>query len=162
MKTATFVAAAFTILVGCGLHPGPIPSPTPFVVPSPLLGGPPCPAAPGQPELLSQLAIVGVHVNSASASTMQPIFKDSAVVCLMLTTQGPFEAAFFRDSAAATAVRVCLTQSGARYLYQINGQTVDSADLTYWTVVGTAIVSTSEARLDADFKKIPAARTPSC
>jgi hypothetical protein len=161
VKTATLVAAAFTILVGCGLRPGPVPSPTPFAVPPPPLGGPPCPAAPGQAELLSQLTMVGLHVNSASASTLQPIFRP-AVVCFMQTTQGSFEAAFFRDSTAATAVRVCFTQSGARYLYQINGQTVDSADLIYWTVVGTAIVSTREARLDADFKRIPAARTPSC
>jgi hypothetical protein len=93
---------------------------------------------------------------------MQPIFKTSAVVCLMQTAQASFEAAFFSDAAAAAGFRVCLTQSGSRYLYQINGQTVDSADLIYWTAVGTAIVSTSDARLDADFKGILGANTPNC
>jgi hypothetical protein len=132
------------------------------VVPSPQLGAAKCPAAPGQADFLSQLAKVGVRVTDAAASTMQPIFKTSAVACFMRTAQASFDAAFFSDVAAAAKVRVCLTKSGSRYLYQINDQTVDSAEPIFWIVAGIVIVSTIDERLDAELKLMPGASTPGC
>jgi hypothetical protein len=159
---ASFATAAITLLLGCGRIPGPLPSPTPFTIPSPQFGQSHCPAAPGQTDLLSRLAKGGVRITSAAASTMQPIFKTSAVVCFMQTPQATFEAAFFSDSASAVALRVCVTQSGSRFMYGINGQTLDSASPLYWTVVGTVIVWTSDALLNADFTRILGANAPIC
>jgi hypothetical protein len=159
---STVAGAAMTTLLGCGRFPGPVPSPTPFVVPSPPVGAAECPAATGEAELLSQLAKGRVHVSSAGASTMQPVFKTTAVVCFMQTSEGSFEAAFFSDASTAAALHVCLTLSGSRYLYRVNDQTVDSAEPLYWTAAGAVIVWTGVAQLDAAFKRILGANTPSC
>jgi hypothetical protein len=59
-------------------------------------------------------------------------------------------------------LHVCLTQSGSRYLYHVNDQTVDSAEPLYWTSAGAVIVWTGAAQLDTDFKRILGAKTPSC
>src|SRR5260370_26168617 len=104
----------------------------------------------------------GVGVASAGASTMQPVFKTAAVVCFMQTSEGSFEAAFFSDTSIAAALHVCLTQSGSRYLYRVNDQTVDSAEPLYWTAAGAVIVWTGVAQLDAAFKRILGPNTPSC
>jgi hypothetical protein len=118
--------------------------------------------ATGEAQLLSQLAKGGVRVSSAGASTMQPVFKTAAVACIMQTSEGSFEAAFYSDASAAAALHVCLTQSGSQYLYHVNDQTVDSAEPLYWTGAGAVIVWTGVARLDTDFKRILGAKTPSC
>lgn len=154
--------AALTSLLGCGDLPAPVPSPTPLVVPSPPVGAAQCPEATGEAQLLSQLSQGGVRVSSAGASTMQPVFKSAAVVCFMQTSEGSFEAAFYSDAGAAAALHVCLTQSGSRYLYQVNDQTVDSAEPLYWTAAGAVIVWTGVAQLDAALKRILGAKTPSC
>lgn len=93
---------------------------------------------------------------------MQPIFKTTAVVCFMQTSEGSFKAAFYNDASAAAALHVCLTQSGSRYLYHVNDQTVDSIEPLYWTAAGAVIVWTGVAQLDVAFKRIRGAKTPSC
>jgi hypothetical protein len=93
---------------------------------------------------------------------MQPVFRTAAVVCSMQTSEGSFEAAFYSDASAAAALRVCLTQSGSRYLYHVNEQIVDSAEQLYWSAARAVIIWTDVAQLDAALKRILGAKTPSC
>jgi hypothetical protein len=73
-----------------------------------------------------------------------------------------FEVAFFADSAAASAMRVCESRSGTRYLYQVNGQTIDAAYPLYWRVSGDLLVWTNSAALDVSLARALKGLRPPC
>jgi len=100
----------------------------------------PCASAPGQAELMSRLAGNGVPVIQLAGSTSQPLIGASAVVCYVKIRAGAFEAAFFTDAGAAEQFRVCETRSGSRYLYRVNGKTMDAAYPVHWSRAGTVVV----------------------
>ena len=77
-------------------------------------------------------------MTAAAGSKMQPLFGSSASVCWMRAEDGDFEVAFFQDAGLAAAQRICETMSGPRYLYQLNGHTIDASHRLYWRVIGNA------------------------
>jgi hypothetical protein len=159
--TFTCVAAVTLSASACG-RVVPIPSPTPSQLPSPRIGGPACPPAAAESTLLERLAEGGIKVSAASASTDQTLFRQAATVCLMDVGNNSFEVAFFPDNLAASGVRVCESRSGSRYLYQVDGQTVDSAYPVYWSVSGNLLIWTNSSGLDASVKRALSGVRPQC
>lgn len=100
----------------------------------------PCASAPGQTELISQLADGGLQVVALYGSKWQPVIGASATVCYVKIRNAAFEAAFFVDASAVEQFRVCETHSGSHYLYRVNSKTVDGTNPVYWRRAGTVVI----------------------
>jgi hypothetical protein len=159
--TFATVAAAMLAASTCG-HVVPTSSPTPSQLPSPPVGGSACPPTVAEPTLLKRLAEGGIKVTEASASTGQALFRQAASVCVMQVGSDSFEVAFFADNSTTAAIRVCESRSGTRYLYQVDGQTVDSAYPLYWSVSGDILIWTNNLDLDASLKRVLNGVGPQC
>lgn len=159
----TFACVAVVTLAAsaCG-RVLPTPSPTPSQLPSPRFGGPACPLTAAESTLLERLAEGGIKVTAASASTGQVLFRQAASVCLMDVGNDSFEVAFFADNSAASGVRVCESRSGSRYLYHVDGQTVDSAYPLYWSVSADLLIWTNSSDLDASLRRALSGVRPQC
>lgn len=112
----------------------------------------PCAPAPGQTELISQLAVGGIKVTQMASSKLQPFIGASAVVCYVKTPNAAFEAAFFTDASVAKQLRVCESRSASRYLYRVNGETMDAAYPVYWSRSGTVVLWTNDLDLDRSLR----------
>lgn len=111
---------------------------------------------------MTRLAGAGIIVTAVSASTGEALIREALSVCLMDVGTASFEAAFFVDATAASAVHVCESRSGSRHLYQIDGQTVDAAFPLYWTVAGDGLVWTSSTELDRSVSQALGGTRPRC
>jgi hypothetical protein len=114
---------------------------------------------------VTRLAEAGITVTAASASTGEGVFPEAVGVCLLdVGTVGmaSFDAAFFADESAASAVRVCESRSDSRLLYQVGGQTVDAAFPLYWTVATDVVVWTSSTDLDRSLSQALGGTRPRC
>lgn len=107
----------------------------------------------GEATMLQQLAKAGLSVDAASASVASAFFPLAASVCLMDVGTESFEAAFFEQRSLAAAVRVCASRSGSRYLYRVDGRTMDSAYRLYWSVAEDALLWTDSANLDNSLRR---------
>src|SRR6266540_2128845 len=105
--SVVFAALAMTVLA-CGPDL-PTPSPAPIPFPSPRAGAPACPPTANQQGLVTRLAEGGITVTAVSASTGEALFPEARSVCLLDVDTASFEAAFFIDASAASAVHVCET-----------------------------------------------------
>jgi hypothetical protein len=101
---------------------------------------------------MSQLAASGVKVTQMASSKLQPFIGASAVVCYVKTPNAAFETAFFTDANVAKQLRVCETRSASRYLYGVNGETMDAAYPVYWARSGSVVIWTSDHRLDRSLR----------
>jgi hypothetical protein len=155
------LAALLVVLAACGPNPS-TPSPTTPPFPSPRAGAPPCRTAPSEPALVRRLAQKGIFVTAVSASTGEALFPEALGVCLMDVGTASFEAAFFVDATAASAVHVCESRSGSRHLYQVAGHTVDAAFPLYWTMAGDVLVWTSDTQLDRSITQALGGSRPQC
>jgi hypothetical protein len=158
--SVVFAALAMTVFA-CGPDlPTPSPSPLPF--PSPRAGAPVCPPAGDQQGVITRLAEGGITVSAVSSSTGEALFPEARSVCLLDVGTASFEAAFFIDARAASAVRVCETAAGNRHLYQVSGHTVDAAFPLYWTIAGGVLAWTSSRDLDRSLTQVLGGTRPRC
>jgi hypothetical protein len=159
--TSVVLAALVMTVLACG-PAVPTPSPTSRPFPSPRAGAPACPTAAGQPSLVARLAAGGIIVTAVSASTGEALFPEALSVCLMDVGTASFEAAFFVGPTAASAVHVCESRSGSRYIYQVDGQTVDAAFPQYWTIAGDVLAWTGSTALDRSLTQALGGIRPRC
>jgi hypothetical protein len=131
-------------------------------LPPPRGGGSACLPTAGEPVLLDRLSSNGIHVTAASRTSFDPLFPKAASVCLMDAGSESFTVAFFNDSATAMAVKICETRSGARYVYTIDGVTVDSNRELFWSVSGALVLWTDSSALDASLTRALSANRPRC
>ena len=131
-------------------------------LPGPRGGASPCLPTAGEPALLDRLTSAGIHVDAASASVSTALFPKAASVCLLDVGSSSFEAAFFNERSSAAAVRVCSSRSGTRYLYVVDGQTVDSSRELYWSVADAFVVWTDSPSLDTSLADSLKATRPRC
>ena len=101
-------------------------------------------------------------MTAVSSTTGEALFPEARSVCLLDVGTASFEAAFFIDASAASAIRVCETAAGNRRLYQVNGQTVDAALPLYWTIAGSVLAWTSSADLDRSLTHVLGGTRPRC
>jgi hypothetical protein len=111
---------------------------------------------------MQRLATGGLKVTAASGSTGEGLFRNASSVCLMDVSKDSFEVAFFADSPKASAVHVCDSRSGNRYLYQLEDRTVDAAYPLYWSVSGAVLIWTPSADLDVSLRRILSGVRPLC
>ncbi|MDQ6796042.1 MAG: hypothetical protein M3067_14735 [Chloroflexota bacterium] len=111
---------------------------------------------------MRRLAGAGIFVTAVSASTGEALFPEALGVCLMDVGTASFEAAFFVDATAASAVHVCESRSGTRHLYQVAGHTVDAAFPLYWTITGDVLAWTSDTQLDRLLSQALGGTRPQC
>jgi len=109
-----------------------------------------------------RLAARGIRVTAVSSSTGEALFPEARSVCLLDVGATSFEAAFFTDASAASAVHVCETPAGNRHLYQVDGQTVDAAFPVYWAIAGPVVAWTSSAELDRSLIQELGGTRPGC
>jgi hypothetical protein len=145
-------AVMIAAVLGCG-RVVPTPSPSPSSLPPPRVGASDCPPITAEPILLARLANGGIKVTAASASVAAALFPTAASVCLMDVGGDSFEVAYFADTARASALRVCESRSTSRYLYQVNGRTMDAAFPLYWSVSDALLIWTKSADLDASIRR---------
>lgn len=125
-------------------------------------GAAPCPPTAAATSLVQQLAAGGIKVTAASTSTGEGLLPNAAGVCLMDVGRDSFEVAFFANAATASAVHVCETKSGNRYLYRLDERTIDAAYPLYWSVSATQLFWTTTAGLDGSLRRILNGVRPDC
>jgi hypothetical protein len=111
---------------------------------------------------MQRLATGGLKVTAASGSTGEGLFRNASSVCLIDVSKDSFEVAFFADPPKASAVHVCDSRSGNRYLYQLEDRTVDAAYPLYWSVSGAVLIWTPSADLDVSLRRILSGVRPLC
>jgi hypothetical protein len=158
---ASGVAAAAVVVLGCG-RVVPPPSPAPSALPPPRAGSQACPPTAAEASLVRRLADGAITVTAVTASTDTALFPEAVGVCLMDVGGTSFQVAFFSDAAAASVVSVCESRSGTRYLYQVNGRTIDAAYQLFWSVSGALLAWTNSAGLDASLRKVLNGARPPC
>lgn len=154
-----FILTLFFVAITCG---GTVPPPGALHSPPPRAGTAPCPPTAAETTLVQRLAAGGVKVTAASGSTGEGLLPKAANVCFMEVGKDSFEVGFFADSATASAVRVCETRSGRRFLYQLDDRTMDAAYPLYWSVTAATLIWTTEAELDASLRRILNGVRPLC
>jgi hypothetical protein len=112
--------------------------------------------------LLARLAEGGIKVNAVSSSTGEGLFRQATSVCLMDVEREAFEVAFFADSTAVAALRVCESRSGASYLYQVYSTSVYSPRPIYWSITDDLVIWTNSAVLDTRLKRALNGVRPPC
>lgn len=140
-------------------------SPPPNAIHSPppsRAGAAPCPSTAAAMSLVQQLAAGGIKVTAASTSTGEGLLPKAAAVCLMEVGHDSFEVAFFANAATASAVHVCETKSGARYLYGLDERIIDAAYPLYWSVSAARLFWTTTAGLDESLRRILNGVRPDC
>ena len=146
--------------MACG---GTVPPPIAKNSPSPpRAGAAPCPPTAAETSLVQRLAAGGIKVTAAAGSTGEGLLPKAGSVCFMQVGSDSFEVGFFADAATASAVRVCETRSGGRYLYQLDDRTMDAAYPLYWSVSAATLIWTSSSALDGSLRQVLKGVRPLC
>jgi hypothetical protein len=112
--------------------------------------------------LVERLAAGGIKVTAVSGSTGEGLLPNATSVCFMEVGKDSFEVGFFTDAATASAVHICETRSGSRYLYQLDDRTMDAAYPLYWSVSSATLIWTTSGGLDGSLRRILSGVRPLC
>ncbi len=141
---------------------GPLPNPTNSALPPPRAGAIACPKVNAEIALVQHLASGGIKVTAVTGSVGEGLFRNAKSVCSMDVDKGSFEVAFFADAATASAVHVCDSRSGNRYIYQLEDRTIDAAYPLFWSVSGADLIWTPSAELDVSLRRVLGGIRPLC
>jgi hypothetical protein len=130
--------------------------------PPPRTGAAACPQTNVAVRLVERLAAGGIKVTAVSGSSGEGLFRNANSVCLFDVGKNSFEVASFADITTASAVPVCETKSGDRYIYRLDDRTIDAAYPLYWSVSGADLFWTTSADLDRSLRRILSAVRPLC
>jgi hypothetical protein len=118
------------------------------VIPPPRTGASGCRAVGGDTNLITQLTAHGIVVTAVSGSTGEALFPAALSVCLMDVGTDTFEVAYFADEATAADVQICPHPAGGRFLYEVDGHTLDAAFPIHWTLAGDLLLWTNSNPMD--------------
>jgi hypothetical protein len=159
--TALIVASLFACSQG---QQPKVANPSNGVLPPLPSGSMACPPVTGQTELVARLSKGDVHLTAMSASNLQALVGTSAVACWFGTSDGSFEALFFKDAVSAGGFKVCETITGQRYLYRMSVATtvIDSSHKLYWRQFESVVLVSSNSRADARLRTVFGGNEPGC